>query len=282
MGHKEQPARRRPSDLIHGTVVVTVPHFDDEVLGCGGTLAGLSDKSKIHVIYATNGRGAENLSMPGVTADPNLDMGEIRKQESLAALEKLGVPPGNTHFLGVKEYCVMKQAGEIQAQLVRLIDEMKPDFVFTPFRYDRHVDHVGLSQITRSILRERGGSTLLEYFVYYRWKLLASGDVRSCLRPEHLVSVDIRVESDRKREALNCFTSQTTLFHPWQARPVLSRELIEEVSRGPECFLRAAPAADDSEIFTASPLWIRMVHAIEPALKRKKDQIGFLLRSRKK
>ena len=124
--------------------------------------------------------------------------------------------------------------------------------------------------------------TLLEYFVYYRWKLLASGDVRTCLRPESLVSVDIRAESDRKREALNCFTSQTTLYHPWQTRPVLSHERVEEVSKGPEIFLGAGPTATDAEIFTVSPLWIRTIHAIEPVLKKKKDQIAFLLRSQTK
>ena len=123
---------------------------------------------------------------------------------------------------------------------------------------------------------------LLEYFVYYRWKMLASGDVRTCIRPEHLVSVDIRAQSQAKREALNCFTSQTTLFHPWQVRPVLSEELIDEVSSGPEFFLRAAPAAGDAEIFSISPLWIRAVHAIEPVLKKKKEQIAFILRSKNK
>ena len=101
---EKQPMQLRPSDLVHGTVLVTVPHFDDEVLGCGGTLAALADKSKVRVVYATSGRGSENLSLPGVKADPSLDMGEIRRKESLAALEKLGIPPGHARFLGVREY----------------------------------------------------------------------------------------------------------------------------------------------------------------------------------
>jgi LmbE family N-acetylglucosaminyl deacetylase len=271
----------RAADLLHGTVLVTVPHFDDEALACGGTLAGLADKSKVHVVYATSGRGSENLSLPGVKADPALDMGEIRRKESLAALEKLGIPPGNARFLGVREYTVAAHAGEIRAKLYAILDEVKPDFVLTPFRYDRHTDHVALSRVTRSLAQERN-TPVLEYFVYYRWKMLASGDVRACIRPEHLVSVDIRAQSSLKRESLNCFTSQTTLFHPWQVRPVLSAELIDEVSAGPECFVRAAAEAGDSELFTISPFWIRAVHAIEPVLKRKKDQIGFMLRSRKK
>jgi LmbE family N-acetylglucosaminyl deacetylase len=271
----------KAADLLHGTVLVTVPHFDDETLGCGGTLAGLADKSKVHVVYATSGRGSENLSLPGVKADPSLDMGEIRRKESLAALEKFGIPPGNARFLGVREYKVAAHLGEVRAKLYAILDELKPDFVLTPFRYDRHTDHVALSRVTRSLAQERR-TPVLEYFVYYRWKMLASGDVRACIRPEHLVSVDIRAQSQVKRESLNCFTSQTTLFHPWQVRPVLSAELIDEVSAGPECFLRAAPEAGDSDLFTISPLWIRAVHAIEPVLKRKKDQISFMLRSKKK
>jgi LmbE family N-acetylglucosaminyl deacetylase len=271
----------KAADLLHGTVLVTVPHFDDEALACGGTLAGLADKSKVHVVYVTNGRGSENLSLPGVKADPTLDMGEIRRKESLAALEKLGIPPANARFLGVREYEVGRHANEVREKLGCILDELKPDFVLTPFRYDRHTDHVALSRVTRSLAQERK-TPVLEYFVYYRWKMLAAGDVRACIRPEHLVSVDIRAQSSAKRESLNCFISQTTLFHPWQVRPVLSAELIDEVSDGPECFLRAPPEAGDSDLFTISPLWIRAVHAIEPVLKRKKDQIGFLLRSRSK
>jgi LmbE family N-acetylglucosaminyl deacetylase len=233
------------------------------------------------VVYATSGRGSENLSLPGVKIDPSLDMGDIRRKESLAALEKLGIPPGNAWFLGVREYEVAAHEGDVREKLCAILDEVKPDFVLTPFRYDRHTDHVALSRATRSLAQERK-TPVLEYFVYYRWKMLASGDVRACIRPEHLISVDIRAQSSLKREALNCFTSQTTLFHSWQVRPVLSAELIDEVSGGPECFLRAAPEAGDAEIFSISPLWIRAVHAIEPVLKRKKDQIGFLLRSKNK
>jgi LmbE family N-acetylglucosaminyl deacetylase len=269
----------KSGELIQGVVLVIVPHFDDEVLGCGGTLAGLADKSKVHLVYATNGRGAENLSMPGVKADPALDMGEIRKKESLAALATLGIPAGNARFLGVKENEVAAHADEIRRELAGILAELKPDFVLAPFRYDRHTDHVALNSIARNLLAG-GGATLLEYFVYYRWKLLPSGDLRTTIRPGSLVSVDIGAEGKCKREALNCFTSQTTLFHPWQVRPVLSAELIDEVSAGPEFFVKAGPAAGDAEIFSISPLWIRMAHAIEPVLKRKKDQIHFMLRSK--
>jgi GlcNAc-PI de-N-acetylase len=44
-----------PINEFEGIVVITVPHMDDEVLACGGTIGSLADKDCIHLIYATDG-----------------------------------------------------------------------------------------------------------------------------------------------------------------------------------------------------------------------------------
>lgn len=272
-----------PSEIAQGSVLVAVPHFDDEVLGCGGLLAGLPDKSKVCVVYATSGRGSENLGMPGVKVDPSVDMGEVRRKESLDALAVLGIGPAQARFLDTPEYEVAKHAESVRRSYERILEEMKPDVVLAPFRFDKHPDHIALGTIIRSILWERRSPCeLLEYFVYCRWRLVPRGDIRCYVRPDRLVTVDVSAQSAKKREALECFRSQTTLFFPWQTRVVLSRELIDEVSRGPECFVRGALHVEDRDLITLPLAWVRFAHAVEPALKRRAEQAKFLFASAKK
>lgn len=269
--------------LAPGPVLVTVPHMDDEALGCGGLLAALPDKSQVTVVYLTSGRGSESLSMPGVRVDTSIDMGAIRRRESLDALARLGLAEEQAVFLDVPDYGVARDRARVRARLADLMASRRPATVLTPFRYDRHTDHVALSRIVRELLGAGNERTaLLEYFVYYRWKLLPSGDVRRYIRPAQLAAFDPGASASAKREALACFTSQTTNYFPWQTRPVLSAELLDEVCAGPEIYLRAAPRARDAELFTLPPAVLRAVHTLEPWLKRNKDRLRFLCSRRAK
>lgn len=259
-------------------LLVLVPHYDDEVLGCGGTLAKLAGRSNIRLIYATSGRGSEDLGMPGVRVNPSLDLGEIRRRESLRALSVLGIGEHAADFLDVPDYQVAQFHQSVYERIVRLGRDFGPDAIWLPFRYDRHPDHVALSRIGFSAATVLGVRDVWEYFVYYRWKLLPGGDVRRYLRPEWLVESHLNGTAERKRVALECFATQTTLFFSWQVRPVLSAELIDEVCSTPEMFLRAGHAPD-TEIFAAPLPLIRFVHAVEPRIKKRLDQLRFLLRS---
>jgi len=267
------------AELLQGTVLVAVPHFDDEALGCGGLLAAAPDPARVFVLYVTNGRGAETMLMPGVRVDPSLDMGALRREESLQGLERLGLRRANARFLDVPEMTVGQHRHEASEGLGALVRELKPDTVLTPFRYDRHPDHVALNRVTREVLAAAAPqAALLEYFVYYRWKLLPGKDVRPYCRPEHSAAFDLAATGAAKQAALLCHTSQVTRFHSWQTRAVLSAELIAEVSAGLEWYLRPPPAAGDRALFRLPPAVLHTVHTLEPWLKRRKDEAAFLLR----
>lgn len=258
-------------------ILVLVPHYDDEVLGCGGTLARLAGVCDFRIVYTTNGRGSADLGMPGIRVNPSLDLGEIRRRESLRALSVLGLSEHDAEFLDVPDYQVSQYHQSVYERIVRLGREFNPDGIWLPFRYDRHPDHVALSRIGFSASVVLGVRKIWEYFVYYRWKMLPGGDVRRHCRNEWLMESPLRDSAAKKRAALECFTTQTTLFFPWQTRPVLSAELINEVCTTSEFFLMAGHAPD-TEVFTL-PLWlIRFVHAIEPRLKYRLDQARFLLK----
>jgi LmbE family N-acetylglucosaminyl deacetylase len=266
-----------PNVLFPETLFVVVPHMDDCVLGCGGTIAKISHKQRIHLVYATDGmKSPEPLFAwhDKVTSD----LGKVRMQEARDAMGYLGVPKENIHFLVLPEGRLSRHFETLSNLILDLIRRCEPATVLAPFRYDRHGDHITLNHVlTRLYQQEIGKFKLVEYFVYYRWRLLPKGDVRKYIRPEYLSQIDISDVSAKKRAALDFFKSQTTQFYPWQTRANLTPQLLDSVSQNPEFFLQFDPSLPGSAIFYRRSGWIRVAHRLEPFLKRKKDKFVELL-----
>jgi len=271
--HTEQIRKLDLDGFGNGNILITVPHMDDAVLGCGGTILKMPAKERVHLVYCTDGRGIlNNPKRAAGYVSGEERIGEIRREETQEALKTLGVPLQNAHFLAFPEQGVPAHRSELRQQLEFLVGELQPCLVLTPFRYDRHPDHVALSQTVESMARDAAHPfQLLQYFVYYQWKLLPRGDIRKYLRPEHLLSSDLTGGSNKKRQALDCFKSQTTCFYPWQHKPVLSDSLLTQFASGPELFLSAEPGCPDRDVLSISPLAVRAIHAIEPRLKVLKE-----------
>jgi LmbE family N-acetylglucosaminyl deacetylase len=266
-----------PRKIFQGVIVIAVPHMDDEVLACGGTLARLRQKDRIHLIYATDGSRSPAPVLPVLdSAAP--DLGEMRMQESRDALAILGVSPQNLHFLGFPEAKLRDCRREYSQALVDRIKEIKPDHILAPFRYDRHPDHLVVNRAATEALRnDTVKAQLTEYFVYHRWRLLPGGDIRKYIDSKHLIRIDIDNESAIKRQALACFKSQTTKLYSWQDRPILSEKLLDEECQNPEVFVRYDPAFSGTDIFTNARPWIRCAHLVETPLKKKKETCRALL-----
>ena len=253
--------------------------MDDEVLACGGTIARLPEPERIHVVYATNGMRSPAPIVPWKDAiEPSL--GQERMQESRTALRMLGVPVENARFLQLPEAELRANMPALRRSLLELLEELEPDYIFMPFRYDRHPDHLAVNDVITSAHRQGvcPQAQLLEYFVYYRWRLLPGGDVRRYIRPHNLLGVDIQKVAKRKRKALDSFQSQTTIYYDWQTRPILTPTLLDEECIGPELFLRYDQSAPGAAVFCRAVLWIRIVHRLEPILQRWKYRVGAMLR----
>ena len=252
--------------------------MDDEVLACGGTIARLPNLSRVHVVYATDGARSYTPVLPWRDAT-SPELISVRRAEARSALETLGVAPDNLHFLDLPDGRLRQHLTAFQQSFMELVQELQPDHVLIPFRYDRHPDHLAVHRAAYSVLqRLNNRAQLFEYFVYYRWRMLPSRDVRTYVRRDQLVAVDIAPVAELKRRALDCFRSQTTQYYPWQDRPILSESSLDEVCRNPELFLRFDPALAGVAVFAGARAWIRFVHAFEPTAKRRKDQVMALLR----
>jgi LmbE family N-acetylglucosaminyl deacetylase len=256
-------------------LLIIAPHMDDEALACGGVIAMLPCKERIHVVLATDGTKSPSPIIPwrdSVTPD----LGEVRMGESRAALKVLGVPEQNVHFLRLPEARLGKHLPRLATMLTALVERIQPATILMPFRYDRHPDHLAVNHVVTAA-QQQGKlpeANLFEYFVYYRWRLLPGRDLRRYIEPQYLLEIDIQDVSARKRMALDCFKTQTTIFYSWQTRPILTSDLLDEVSRNPELFLRYDPAVRGAAVFTKAAIWIRFTHRLEPFLKKWRYLLG--------
>ena len=252
--------------LLPGTIIIVAPHMDDEALACGGLIAKLPQKDRIHIIYATDGMKSPAPIMPSDKISP--DLGKVRMHESVQAMKLLGVPEQNLYFISLPEAQLPENFLALQKALSEKLRQLAPQYIFAPFRYDRHLDHLAINHAVVSAL-EQGivQAQLIEYFVYYRWRLLPKRDIRKYIQPQYLFKLDISKVAKLKRQALDCFASQTTVYYPWQTRPILTSTLLDEECANPEYFIMHA-SHSGTAVFSNLILWIRLAHRLEPILLR--------------
>ena len=252
--------------LLSGTLVIVAPHMDDEALACGGLIARLPEKNRIHIIYATDGMKSPAPVLPG--DEISSDLGEVRMSESVGAMKLLGVPEQNLHFLCLPEAELKDHLPAMQKLLGDKLKELSPQHIFVPFRYDRHLDHLAVNHVVVAALENNTiKAQLVEYFVYYRWRLLPKRDIRQYIKPQYLFALDISDVAALKRRSLDCFASQTTIYYPWQTRPILTSTLLDEECAKPEYFLMNA-SFSGTAVFSNLVPWIRLAHRLEPILLR--------------
>lgn len=142
------PLPRRLDLPDQASILVIAPHPDDEVLACGGTLALLRQRHcRIHVAIVTDGARGDPL---GYHAG---DVAARRAEESRAALRLLGIK--DVDFLGYPDGD-FHDCEESRAQLGRLLDERRPDWVLLPSPLDYHRDHVTIALATLRAWTSRG------------------------------------------------------------------------------------------------------------------------------
>ncbi len=251
-----------PTDIFSGTALVLAPHMDDCVLGCGGTLASLSDRSRVHMAYVTDGRGTPAPELPW--RDEVFDLRSLREMEARAAMGFLGLPAENVHFLGLPQGRLGRVLPRLQEVLDALVERLRPGVVLAPFRFDRDPDHRAVHAAAAALVwGRRHPPRLFEYFIHSPGR-----DLRRYLASDRMVEIDLADVAVTKRAALEMFRSQTTLFYNWQSRPVLPEVLVERACREPEWFLAHDPEEPAVAVLTRGRRWIPMAQHLDPLLEK--------------
>jgi len=183
-------------------VLVVAPHPDDEVLGCGGTIARLASAGcTVEIVIVTRGR------------EPRFDAAgaEAVRNEALAAHRQLGI--ARTRFLDLPaaELDQLPQA-DVNAAIANIVADFGPDTLFIPFVGDLHFDHRIVFEASMVAARPRGLSFPARILAYEtlsetNW---SAPYLDAAFQPN--LFVDITDHLEAKIAAFTCFRSQVCSF----------------------------------------------------------------------
>lgn len=179
----------RPSPLPDiGKALVLAPHPDDEVFGCGGTLARLRQQgAEIHVHILTDGGGYSQ-------GDERQHICQTRREETDRALGILGI--GAASHAGFPDRGLSGHAG-LARHLVELIEQQQPQLVFAPSLWEIHPDHLALARAAcAAVTNPRLG--VAPTIMFYE---IGSPQRSNCL-------IDITSVWEIKQQAMSSFPSQ--------------------------------------------------------------------------
>ncbi|TSE33464.1 PIG-L family deacetylase [Tepidimonas charontis] len=180
----------QPFDIArYRRYLVFAPHADDEVFGCGGTLAlAVRAGASVQVVVVTDGR----FSHPDRPAD---EVTSKRREEARAAAALLGY---ELVFWDVSDRNVRLQPSLVERLCTTLVD-YRPDIVFCTPPTEPHPDHQALGLALMAAIQQLSPRPDLAWY--------ESGHL--LIDPTHLC--DITAVFDQKRAAVRCFTSQEAL-----------------------------------------------------------------------
>lgn len=191
------------SESRFSRLLVIAPHPDDEIFGCGGLLAQQRLKARaatedapfaVLIIILTDGARGGNFQ-------PHLSPAKTRYAESIHALQVLGIEDATTiETWGISDQTLTPNS-EVFGRLAEAIKEFRPDVILAPSPLETHPDHQAASLSTFdawSAAQHDKAHLSASKLLFY--------EVGQPLCANYLVNVTEAM--DRKRRAMECFTSQ--------------------------------------------------------------------------
>lgn len=198
------------------TILILAAHPDDEVLGCGGTIAKFTDDAAVvHVAFLADGvfsRASEQVAQ-------QLEL-EARRAAAQKACEILGVKSVSFGDFPDNRMDTVPLL-EIIQEVEKLIAKYQPEMILTHHAGDVNVDHRRLHEAVLTACRPQHGhpvKTLLCFEVpsSTEWQLPNSAPV---FAPNWFV--DISATLERKLAALEVYSAELRAWpHPRSRRGV--------------------------------------------------------------
>lgn len=176
-------------------VLVIAAHPDDEVLGCGGTIARhVVEGDKVEVLFVADGETARIMHNR-----------ENRNIAAKSAGDILGV--SMVHFLDHPDQRLDQiSLLDLTKQVEERVAALKPRIVYTHHAGDLNEDHRIVHQIAMTALRPLPGSRVKEI---YAFEVPSSTEWGTPFWPNHFVNISSLHQ--RKVEALSCYESEMRL-----------------------------------------------------------------------
>jgi LmbE family N-acetylglucosaminyl deacetylase len=167
----------------HAKILLIAPHPDDEVLGCGGTLALLRQHGcEIKIVVITDGGAGDPLGY-------SPDVRQTRQQESIAAMRLMGIE--DVVFLNAPDGAY-QHTPEISDKLADILKTYQANWILFPSVLDYHRDHVAISLTIMELWQQTGCREKL--LCYETWATVPATNL-----------VDISPVFELKMQAIQCY-----------------------------------------------------------------------------
>lgn len=199
------------------SIIVIAAHPDDEVLGCGGTIAKhTTDGDKVHVVFMTDG-----VSSRGDTKQEDI---HNRDKACLRAIETLNVT--GVYNLGFDDnsmdnHCLLA----ITKKLEKIIEKISPEVIYTHHSDDLNVDHRLTFQAVMTAARPTPSQTIKSI---YSFEVLSSTDWAGPAAKQFNPNVYVNITNfyNIKRKALECYDLE--MREPPHSRSVYHSKILAE------------------------------------------------------
>lgn len=188
------------------TILIIAPHCDDEVLGSAGLIyKSIQNGAKVIVVMITNGDGQyfgtmEEFRKIYPDANNYVETGNKRQEESINALQILGVPRENIIFLGYPDHNLKKllttnwnkplqsaytktayspyrdsfqpnapyTGANLERNLQDILDKYSPTLIIAPSKDDKNPDHFSTYEVEKmAIDSSHSNATLWTYLIHF-------------------------------------------------------------------------------------------------------------------
>lgn len=140
-------------------ILVVAPHADDEIIGCGGTIAkAINQGDEVYIVIATNA----SIGAPELFQED--DIRNVR-EEALKSHKYLGVK--KTFFLDFPAPALNAfPEYKISVELSKIINKVNPNILYLPHPGDLHQDHKAVYRASLVAARPQGNYCVEEIYCY--------------------------------------------------------------------------------------------------------------------
>jgi len=180
-------------------ILVVVAHPDDEVLGCGGTIARHVDEgSEVTLFVLTDGVGARGESTES-SHIRSLELRESARVLGITSVIQDNLPDNKLDSIPLLE---------VTHKIAPILDEVRPHIIYTHFLYDLNQDHSAIASAVRVLTRPSPLNVIeavlmMEVHSSTEW---AFGE-NSQFSPNYFIALNER-QMDLKVKALSKYVSE--------------------------------------------------------------------------